>query len=121
MTAEIITIGDELLIGQVIDTNSVWISRALEDHGFRVMRKQTVGDDEPEILRALRESEQRVDVVLLTGGLGPTKDDVTLNALCKHFDTSSRPSSMVCTAGDDGFTTASPTRWIRCRTSNHNQ
>ena len=54
MTAEIITIGDELLIGQVTDTNSVWISRALEDHGFRVMRKQTVGDDEPEILRALR-------------------------------------------------------------------
>ena len=95
MTAEIITIGDELLIGQVTDTNSVWISRTLEDHGFRVMRKQTVGDDEPEILRALRESEQRVDVVLLTGGLGPTKDDVTLNALCKHFDTARHFSTEV--------------------------
>jgi len=87
MTAEIITIGDELLIGQVTDTNSAWISQTLDYYGFRVLRKQTVGDEEREILRALREAEQRVDVVLITGGLGPTKDDVTLNALCRHFDT----------------------------------
>ena len=80
-TASILTIGDELLIGQVIDTNSAWIATQLNDEGFRVVHKQTVGDDEADILRALGEAQARTDIVLVTGGLGPTKDDITLHAL----------------------------------------
>ena len=86
-TASILTIGDELLIGQVIDTNSAWIATQLNDEGFRVVHKQTVGDDEEDILRALGEAQARTDIVLVTGGLGPTKDDITLRALCQHFHT----------------------------------
>ena len=86
-TASILTIGDELLIGQVIDTNSAWIATRLNDEGFRVVHKQTVGDDEADILRALGEAQARTDIVLVTGGLGPTKDDITLHALCQHFHT----------------------------------
>ena len=86
-TASILTIGYELLIGQVIDTNSAWIATRLNDEGFRVVHKQTVGDDEADILRALSEAQARADIVLVTGGLGPTKDDITLHALCRHFHT----------------------------------
>lgn len=87
MHVAIITIGDELLIGQVTDTNSAWMGRELSTYGFRVVNKQTVGDEEDDILHAISEAEQRADIVLLTGGLGPTKDDITLHTLCRHFDT----------------------------------
>ncbi len=87
MKIEIVTIGDELLIGQVIDTNSAWMGRQLNSAGFEVSRINSISDDEAEILNILRESSQRADVILLTGGLGPTKDDITKITLCKYFDT----------------------------------
>ncbi len=87
MKIEIVTIGDELLIGQVIDTNSAWMGRQLNSAGFEVSRINSISDDEAEILSILRESSQRADVVLMTGGLGPTKDDITKITLCKYFDT----------------------------------
>jgi nicotinamide-nucleotide amidase len=86
MTVEIITIGDELLIGQVVDTNSARMARALNDGGFRVVRKVVVGDDADDITEAIDEARKRVPVVLLTGGLGPTNDDITLTTLCRYFD-----------------------------------
>jgi nicotinamide-nucleotide amidase len=88
MTVEIITIGDELLIGQVVDTNSAWMAGILNDNGFQVVRKTTVGDDAGDIKQAIGEACDRAPVVLLTGGLGPTRDDVTLNTLCEYFNTS---------------------------------
>ncbi len=84
--AEIITIGDELLFGQITDTNAQWMSNALSDAGIHVVRKTTVGDVESEILSAFAEAERRVDVVLITGGLGPTRDDLTKPCLAKHFN-----------------------------------
>ena len=86
-TAEIITIGDELLIGQVIDTNSSWIAQHLNKIGIDVVYKTTVGDDKQDILDAFDRAFSHVDLVLVTGGLGPTKDDITLNALCEFFQT----------------------------------
>ncbi|MDR3253056.1 MAG: competence/damage-inducible protein A [Tannerella sp.] len=88
MNVEIITIGDELLIGQVVDTNSAWMAKALNDSGFKVVRKVTVGDVEEDILHAVGEARSRVQTVLLTGGLGPTRDDITLRSLCSYFDCS---------------------------------
>ncbi len=87
MKIEIVTIGDELLIGQVIDTNSAWMGRQLNSAGFEVSRINSISDTEEEILNILNETSQRADVVLLTGGLGPTKDDITKITLCKYFDT----------------------------------
>ena len=84
---EIITIGDELLIGQVVDTNSAWIATRLNEWGFEVMQITSVHDDAAQIRQALAEAERRADVVLLTGGLGPTKDDITKHTLCEYFDT----------------------------------
>jgi nicotinamide-nucleotide amidase len=86
MNTEIITIGDELLIGQVVDTNSAWMANVLNDCGFKVTRKITVGDVEEDIIKAIDDSFENVSILLLTGGLGPTKDDLTLKALCKYFD-----------------------------------
>ena len=85
--AEIITIGDEILYGQIIDTNSSWIGAALSDIGIKVVRRASVGDVENDILAAFSEASQRADVVLITGGLGPTKDDITKKTFCKYFDT----------------------------------
>ena len=85
--AEIITIGDEILFGQITDTNSQWISGELTKIGIRPTRKMSVGDNESDILEALAEAEARADVILITGGLGPTKDDITKKTLCKYFDT----------------------------------
>ncbi len=85
--AEIITIGDEILYGQITDTNSQWISAELDKIGIKVIRKSSVGDQEDEILSILTEAEKRADVILITGGLGPTKDDITKKTLCKFFDT----------------------------------
>ena len=85
---EIITIGDELLIGQVIDTNSAWIARELNNIGLDVKYKTTVGDNEEDITDAFERAFSRTSVVLVTGGIGPTKDDITKKTLCKFFNTS---------------------------------
>lgn len=85
--AEVITIGDEILFGQITDTNTQWISTELTNIGIRTTRKSSVGDDQQAILAILREAESRADVILITGGLGPTKDDITKKTLCKYFDT----------------------------------
>jgi nicotinamide-nucleotide amidase len=87
MKAEIITIGDELLIGQTIDTNSAWIGSELSLAGFDVSRKVSVHDRREDILNALSDSEGRSDVIIVTGGLGPTSDDITKPALCEFFNT----------------------------------
>ena len=84
---EIITIGDELLIGQVVDTNSAWMAQALNSYGFDVCYKTTIGDDEQDIQDAFERACSRVSVVLVTGGIGPTKDDITKKTLCRFFDT----------------------------------
>lgn len=86
ITAELLTIGDEILYGQIVDTNSQWMSVALSDAGIKVVRKTSVGDIEGEILVALEEAENRVDIILITGGLGPTNDDLTKPCLAKYFN-----------------------------------
>ena len=85
MNVEIIVIGDELLIGQVTDTNSGWIARELNHIGWEVTEITTVRDRSREITDALNSSFGRVDVILMTGGLGPTKDDITKQTLCDYF------------------------------------
>ena len=87
MKAEIITIGDELLIGQVVDTNSAWMARQLNDIGIDVKQITSVSDNEQHIINALNEAKTRADIIFMTGGLGPTKDDITKNTLCKYFNT----------------------------------
>jgi nicotinamide-nucleotide amidase len=87
MNAEIITVGDELLIGQVVDTNSAWIGRELNKIGVEVMRIVSVRDLRDEITAAISSAMSRADVVLMTGGLGPTKDDITKLVLCEYFGT----------------------------------
>lgn len=84
--ASIITIGDELLIGQVIDTNSAWMAQELNKAGIRVVRRVAVGDVWDEIWTALDEEQKYADILLITGGLGPTADDITKPLLCKYFD-----------------------------------
>ncbi len=84
-TAELLTIGDELLYGQIVDTNAQWMSVALSNAGIKVIRKTTVGDQEEQILIAFAEAESRADIVLITGGLGPTSDDLTKPCLAKYF------------------------------------
>lgn len=88
--AEIITIGDELLIGQVVDTNSAWIGKQLNDIGIKVFQITSVSDDEKHILSALKDAQERADIILITGGLGPTKDDITKYTLCKYFKSNLR-------------------------------
>ncbi len=86
MTAAIITIGDEILIGQVTDTNSGGIAKALEEIGIRVHEMLSVSDERVHILEAFARYQDQVDVVLITGGLGPTKDDITKKTFCEYFD-----------------------------------
>jgi nicotinamide-nucleotide amidase len=83
--AEIIAIGDELLYGQIVDTNSHWISQELDLMGVKVVRKTTIGDDRKDVLAAFESAEKRADIVLITGGLGPTKDDLTKPLLAEYF------------------------------------
>jgi len=83
--AEIITIGDELLIGQVIDTNSAWMGQKLNEIGIKVKQITSISDDKMHILTTLEEAKKRADVILITGGLGPTKDDITKKTLCDYF------------------------------------
>ena len=85
MNAEIITIGDEILIGQIVDTNAAYIAQRLNAAGFTVSERSSVGDRAEQIIRAIEQSMQRSDVVILTGGLGPTKDDITKTTLAKLF------------------------------------
>jgi nicotinamide-nucleotide amidase len=84
--ASIITIGDELLIGQVIDTNSAWMAQELNKAGIRVARRVAVGDVWSEIWNSLDEESIHSAIILITGGLGPTADDITKPLLCKYFD-----------------------------------
>lgn len=86
MQVEIITIGDEILIGQIVDTNSAWMGVELNKAGFEIVQISSVRDREEEIIRALEMAMSRADVVLMTGGIGPTKDDVTKSTLCRFFD-----------------------------------
>src|SRR6476620_2807360 len=87
VNAAIITIGDELLIGQTIDTNSAFIAQELNRIGIWVKRRRAIGDIKVEILSALREQSRDCDLVIITGGLGPTADDITKPTLCSYFDT----------------------------------
>lgn len=87
MRAEIITIGDELLIGQTVDTNSAWMGAELSRIGFDIYRITSVSDKREEIIKVLTEVTGRSDVVLITGGLGPTSDDITKHTLCEFFET----------------------------------
>jgi len=86
MLAEIITIGDEILIGQIVDTNSAFISKELNKMGVSVYQITSVQDDKEHILKALAEAEENVDIIIVTGGLGPTKDDITKHTFCEYFD-----------------------------------
>ncbi|WP_406684254.1 competence/damage-inducible protein A [Seonamhaeicola sp. MEBiC1930] len=86
MQAEIITIGDELLIGQVIDTNSAFIAKHLNKIGVSIYQVTSVQDDKQHILKALRDAEKYSDIIILTGGLGPTKDDITKKTIAEYFN-----------------------------------
>jgi nicotinamide-nucleotide amidase len=86
MLAEIITIGDEILIGQIIDTNSAYISQELNKIGVQVYQITSIQDDKSHILQALVNAQENADLVLITGGLGPTKDDITKHTLCEYFE-----------------------------------
>ena len=88
MLAEIITIGDEILIGQIVDTNSAYISRELNKIGVQVYQITSIQDDKAHILQALSNAQKNADLVLITGGLGPTKDDITKHTLCEYFEDS---------------------------------
>ena len=87
MLAEIITIGDELLIGQVVDTNSAWMAQRLNEAGIALHQITSVHDNREHILSAIDEAFSRADIVFTTGGLGPTKDDITKHVLCEYFGT----------------------------------
>lgn len=85
MTAEIITIGDEILIGQIVDTNSVFLGKEFNKIGVSIYQITSVQDDKAHILKALKEAEENADIIIITGGLGPTKDDITKLTLCEYF------------------------------------
>ena len=87
MKAEIITIGDEILIGQIIDTNSAWMGEQFNLNGIEIYQITSVHDDHDHIIRAIKSAEENADLVVITGGLGPTKDDITKHTLCEYFDT----------------------------------
>ena len=85
MRTHLLTIGDEILIGQVIDTNTVWMARHLMQNGFHIASKSACGDTREAILTAIRQATETADIILMTGGLGPTKDDITKKVLCELF------------------------------------
>lgn len=87
MKTAIITIGDEILIGQIVDTNSTWIAQKMTIAGFQIEEMVSIGDNAQQIKDTLDDVFSRVDVILMTGGLGPTKDDLTKKTLCDYFDT----------------------------------
>lgn len=87
MHAEIITIGDEILIGQIIDTNSSWLGQELSKMGIQVVHRTSVSDNAQAIVNALNSAKQRADIIITTGGLGPTKDDITKHTFANYFNT----------------------------------
>ena len=87
LLVEILSIGDELLMGQTVNTNAAWMGHLLENEGWRVNRCVAVSDEEEAIVDALKDAESRAELVLITGGLGPTRDDITKHVLCQHFGT----------------------------------
>lgn len=87
MKTAIVTIGDEILIGQIVDTNSAWMANQLTLAGFEVEEMLSIGDNAQQIKDTIDDVFQRVDVILMTGGLGPTKDDITKKTLCEYFGT----------------------------------
>lgn len=87
MKTAIITIGDEILIGQIVDTNTAWMAQKLTNAGFEVTEKISIGDDAKQIKDTIADVFTRVDVILTTGGIGPTKDDITKKTLCDYFHT----------------------------------
>lgn len=95
MKAEIVTIGDELLIGQIINTNQAYIAEKLNGIGIAIHRMTTVGDDMPAILDCFTTAWNRSDVVIVTGGLGPTHDDITKKAVCTFFNTDLIPNDTI--------------------------
>lgn len=86
MKAAIVTIGDEILIGQIIDTNSAYIAKALDRIGVQTIEMRSISDQREHILQTFQELQNQMDFVVLTGGLGPTKDDITKKTLCEYFD-----------------------------------
>lgn len=86
MQAEIITIGDEILIGQIVDTNSAFIGKALNSIGVSVYQITSIQDDKAHLLKAFAEAEKNADIIIITGGLGPTKDDITKHTLAEYFN-----------------------------------
>lgn len=87
MKAEILTIGDEILIGQIVNTNSVWIAQELNLIGIKVVHMASVSDEREAIINAFNEASNRADIVFITGGLGPTKDDITKKVIADYFNT----------------------------------
>lgn len=87
---EIITIGDEILIGQIVDTNSAFMAQLLNLNGISIKQISSVSDNREHIINALDEAKSRADIILITGGLGPTKDDITKKTLCEYFNTTLR-------------------------------
>ena len=83
---EIITIGDEILIGQIVDTNSAWMATELNREGFELAQITSVHDNAEHIVESLEMALQRANIVLFTGGIGPTNDDITKQTLCKYFN-----------------------------------
>ena len=86
MFAEIITIGDEILIGQIIDTNSAWIAQQLNQYGIRLKQITSISDDKDHIVDTLNTARKRADLIITTGGLGPTRDDITKSTLAAYFN-----------------------------------
>lgn len=95
MLAEIITIGDEILIGQIVDSNSAFIAKQLNKIGVSVYQITSVQDDKAHILKSLKEAEENADIIIITGGLGPTKDDITKNTLADYFNDTLVPDASV--------------------------
>ena len=86
MKAELVTIGDEILIGQIVNTNAVFLARALNKIGIEIAQITSISDDKKAIVKTLDDTEARAQIVILTGGLGPTKDDLTKHTLCEYFN-----------------------------------
>ena len=88
MKAELLTIGDEILIGQIVNTNAAFISKVLNKIGIEIIQITSVSDRKEHIMEALEDSKKRANITIITGGLGPTKDDITKHTLCEYFNDS---------------------------------
>jgi len=86
MRAELVSIGDEILIGQIVNTNAVFLAKELNSIGVEIAQISSISDQKDVIIEALNEARKRADIIIMTGGLGPTKDDVTKHTLCEYFD-----------------------------------